>query len=1181
LHRSGAAAFLAAHGLRGRALGLADFPGDGAIPISVTFETSDAVDDLRCTFTNGTRLMLQAKRACGADGHLGNTVEQWVRQVRHLKPGDLIGLVTAEPKGKVKRLGAALTRMRLEHPGVFPTPEREALDAVRNLMPTGTSDETRTAILNAAVVLKVAASNDQDIEFKLAAELLDGRVVPEGSGAAAVKALQRAFQEQASEGRGSGLDEWLQILADAGLEVFADADGPAGPRRRAELDALCSYRRALALRIGWIELSALADDLSPVYYAPLLGALHVSVEARDGEYQWLHLVDVARRWPRMLLTGLPGMGKSTAVTQLAAYWAAHPQAPVPVVVSLLDVAKRQPRRSSDITADLLLQIAAFGGTATENKPLFRALSQAAASGEAVFLLDGLDECRDLRGVVSDGLAEVARSLPGETGMLLTTRDSALTAADKLGLPHARLIEAVSVNMVSRLVLRQAAERRVPAPERSEWIEQRETWLETVSDRHYDLWGIPLLAMLLTLIAAAGDTYHLPGSRAELFVRVVRDSVARWEVRRPRPGGIRSGELEPEMLTDGFAIIGHLVAQSGACASREVQLAVTSMLDSRWGLAPARAEARAEEILSFWDDDVGVFVRTPDESQIVARSRVFSEIGEARWLITQSPPVQREWMVSALPDDNRRDAILLAAGLSNDVAEILAEAALNARVTDHGQALLLAADATHNDAAPQPQTLAIIMTALQETAAEQICDESISPWEDSYSDFPDWPKGRKQDIRGRGWPHVRRLAMLSLPSPELRAHRRSLLMGLHLTEQCGIATAALAALADAGAESRGLLREDEAEPIRRLLAFAGQRRASSPEYAAVALQAISYLPQLGRNAGRYIHRILDRERTGATLRAIERLTALGYDHSGLTAAESARRENLHAADPHEYLDILLQVISEISPSEPPTLAQQWRMPELAALFDVLGPHEAEKTSINIACAEDHQYLTSCIRAVVKAVGLDATALAAQAGAALASRAANDSAPVTAALQPAPLGPRRSNMTRLDKADIRALTDALQARSEWITDVAAALLLDTRDISTARNAASLKAVDPAGQTRKHAVMIANGENPPEAALRALDGDDPAPRIAAAIAARAASFKDPTDRAWNRVIARLVADHNHTVRRAYDHDASAEGATTWSCLKCSQFNDLDRATCAHCNASRDSRNSFLAVCQRIRNA
>jgi NACHT domain len=1182
LHRSGAAAFLAAHGLRGRGLELADFPGDGAIPISVVFETSDAVDDLRCTFTNGTSLMLQAKRACGADGHLGNTVEQWVRQVRHLEPGDLIGLVTAEPKGKVKRLGAALARMRREHPGAYTTSEREALDAVRNLMPEGTSDETCTAILNAAVVLKVAASSDQDIEFKLAAELLDGRVVLEGSGAAAVKALQRAFQEQASEGRGSGLDEWLQILADAGLEVFADADGPAGPRRRAELDALSSYRRGLAARFGLIELSALAEDLPPVRYVQLLGALHVSVEGPDGRNQWLHLIDVARRWPRMLLTGLPGIGKSTAVAQLAAYWAAHPQAPVPVVVSLLDIAKRQPRRASDTTSDLLLEIAASGAAEAERKPLFGALSQAAGRGEAVFLLDGLDECRDLRSVVADGLAEVARSLPGDTGMLLTTRDSALAAADKLGLPHARLIEPASVNMVSRLVLRQSAERRVPAEERSEWIEQRQTWLDTVSDRHYDMWSIPLLAMLLTLIAAAGDPYHAPGSRAELLARVVDDSVARWEVRRPRPDSKRPGELEPEMLTDGFATIGRLVAQSGACASHEVQLAVTSMLNSRWGLAPAKAAARAREILAFWDDDVGVFVRTPGASQIVARSRVFSEVGEARWLMMQSPHVQRQWMASALPDDNRRDAILLAAGLSNEVAEILAEAALSARVTDQGQALLLAADATHNDAALQPQTLAMIMTAISAAAAELVGDESISTWEDSYSDFPDWPAGRKQDIRGRGWPHVRRLAMLRLPSAELRAHRRSLLMGFHLTDQREIAAAALAALADAVAESRGLLREDEAEPVRRLLAIAVRRsRSWSPEYSAVALQAISYLPQLGRNAGRRIHRILDRERTGAALRAIERLKALGYDDPNLTAAESARWEGLRAADPDEYLDVLLRVISEVSPSEPPTLAQRWRMPELAALFDVLSPSEAEKTSINVACAEDRQYLADWIRVVAKAVGLDAAALAAQAGAALASRADNDNAPVTAALQPAPLGVRRSDTTRLDNADIKALIDALQARSEWIADIAAALLVDTHDVSTARNAASLNAVDPAGQTRKHAVMIANDEHPPKAALRALDGDNPAPRVGAAIAARVVSFKDPADRAWTPVIARLLADHDHTVRRAYHPDASAEGATTWSCPNCSHCTNLDRTTCAHCKASRDSWNSFLAVCQRILNA
>ena len=70
-------------------------------------------------------------------------------------------------------------------------------------------------------------------------------------------------------GTGSGLDEWLQILAEAGLEVFADAQGPAGPRRRAELNALAGYRRRLAERDGWLEFSLLADDLPPMVYAPL------------------------------------------------------------------------------------------------------------------------------------------------------------------------------------------------------------------------------------------------------------------------------------------------------------------------------------------------------------------------------------------------------------------------------------------------------------------------------------------------------------------------------------------------------------------------------------------------------------------------------------------------------------------------------------------------------------------------------------------------------------------------------------------------------------------------------------------------------------------------------------------------------------------------------------------------
>ena len=43
----------------------------------------------------------------------------------------------------------------------------------------------------------------------------------------------------------------------------------------------------------------------------------------------------------MLLTGLPGMGKSTALEQAAARWAADTDAPVPVLVQLRDLARRR------------------------------------------------------------------------------------------------------------------------------------------------------------------------------------------------------------------------------------------------------------------------------------------------------------------------------------------------------------------------------------------------------------------------------------------------------------------------------------------------------------------------------------------------------------------------------------------------------------------------------------------------------------------------------------------------------------------------------------------------------------------------------------------------------------------------------------------------------------------------
>jgi len=577
LYRSGVAAYLAAHGLVGRGVEAAGYPEGGPAPVTLSFETGDAVDDIRCGLADGTVLWLQAKRACGADAQLQATAAQWVGQVGSLRDGDKIGLATAEPKGPVRDLGAALDRRRRprEVAGSFPPGETKALDALRGKLPAGTPPETADRVMDAAIVMTVAASPPRDEGFLSVAYLLDGTVVPAGSGTAAIAALQRAFQEQAAAGIGSGLDDWLGILATAGLQVFPDASGPAGPRRRAELDAVAAYRDRLAARDGILEFSLLADDLPPMTYKPLADSLNLAVPGRDlsdAEY-----LGTARRWTRMLLTGLPGMGKSTALEQAAARWAADDDAPVPILVPLRDIARRRPRRSTDITLPVLIEAATAAVPEQEQVPLRRALEQGAASGSAVLLLDGLDECQDRRAVVADGLAAVAADLPDATGIVVATRDSGLAAAGKLNMPVARLAEPLRLGVVLVRLLEHIAAYRVAEADRDQWVRRHQQQLEEIRASHPDLWRIPLFAILFTLLIAQPAPRALPAGRAQLLAEAVRATVEQWELGRlsetsPSPG------ISAEQLLDGYSEIAHvLIDEPAGCPAETVSRRVEAML----------------------------------------------------------------------------------------------------------------------------------------------------------------------------------------------------------------------------------------------------------------------------------------------------------------------------------------------------------------------------------------------------------------------------------------------------------------------------------------------------------------------------------------------------------------------------------------------------------------------------
>lgn len=121
---------------------------------------------------------------------------------------------------------------------------------------------------------------------------------------------------------GDKRDEQMSRLVGVVQRIMRSSGG--SQLHRAQPIVLAEYCQRLAASDGELRFSLLAGDLPPMTYSSLADSFRVSVPGRDLAAD--SLLNVARRWPRMLLTGLPGMGKSTAVQQLEARWAGDPEA---------------------------------------------------------------------------------------------------------------------------------------------------------------------------------------------------------------------------------------------------------------------------------------------------------------------------------------------------------------------------------------------------------------------------------------------------------------------------------------------------------------------------------------------------------------------------------------------------------------------------------------------------------------------------------------------------------------------------------------------------------------------------------------------------------------------------------------------------------------------------------------
>jgi hypothetical protein len=692
VYRSSFGAYLIAYALADHQVPL-DTASPG-VPHWLWFESDAPVDDLAIQFSSGARWDIQATARCDWGTKFRKTTAQWVRAARsgRLQPDDRVGLAAAKLSQPLLDLRDAFRRVR--DGGTF-TPREEG--AIAKLRTDAEADEWLDVfdqITRTAVIVHLDCATELDPGFREAAVLLEAAVVRNGSGLTAMAALRDFVHTEAARAGSSRPDRWVRVLADVPLEL-----GPTAPSTvRVTAVRLAEHRRMLAEDLDRLPLNFLGIAAEPLVVDDLLDRFRVELPGTDsaGRTSSAGLAEIARRWPVLCVIGAAGAGKSTAMRQLAAAWAADVEAPVPVVVPMHRLVK--PLRDGE---PLSLATVVELGLAVDAS-LTPVLVDRLGNGSAALVLDGLDECRDQQDAAVQLIRRLAEQLHPSAGLVVSARDAVVAKATATGLPVTRLAEPHHLATVTRDILNLVISTTRPAHSPAE-LAQARAWMDQSQSDHPDMWKVPLFSALLAAHAGRTPSASLPSNRADALVAAIKNSVGTWErVKHAEPTAWQAN-LTPAQLIDGFAAIGHATA-GGSATKPEAVTQIVELLTARWSLAVADAREKAEEVLAWWIGRVGAF--TDIDEEIRPALRLFGEIADAMWASGQPDEVARAWTETALADVSQyREPILLAASLSSTVRTTLMQQATTP------DAVLLAAKAVEVGIEPTDEELLTVAQRL--------------------------------------------------------------------------------------------------------------------------------------------------------------------------------------------------------------------------------------------------------------------------------------------------------------------------------------------------------------------------------------------------------------------------------------------------------------------------------------
>jgi ribosomal protein L40E/bacterioferritin (cytochrome b1) len=678
-YRRGVAALFAAYGLNGLPFPDLPFPSPAVVQ-RVALETDDPVDDVVVSFNAG-RLFIQAKRSLGLNRPLREAVEQWIRAVDD--PGfdetrDYVAVASGSLTGTADALRQALVQLRAGRTELT-IRQRKSLDALRTMLRNaGASATLQDRVVRRALILRLQVEEQGDHDAARGALLLDGHVVEKGTGSVAWTALVAIAGRAARLRIGHSIEGWLDELRKRELELTADAEASRAAYLEARERALGAYRNRIIELGEKVDLLGLGAIVPPIPFADIDVGLEV-FDPAESDRSKRPLLWQLRRRGRVLLTGLPGGGKTVALRSTAAAWASRADWTTPIVVSLRPLADSHATRDRPLRERIL--DVAVSDLATTDRALARdALDHALERGEAILFLDGLDEAADRRLDLTGEIANLIAGVHPDTDVVLATRDVGYAGAHALlRFADLRLAAPNNASRATTAVLNAVAEAR-GVNQREAWIKGREEWVERALRRDHQLSETPLIPILLALVAADSETEELPETRAAILSRVVQDIVARHEIKRGSSLSALGAGQERAVLIEAFPLIARVVSEQGGTAPRTAIAEVLAVhLGQRWGLAPGPAEITAQEILVFWDES-GVFVAQGQKQLTSPRLRLLLEIGAA--MDAADRPDDAETFVrGAAADETRRETVVLAAGLSPEIADALIAMAVESTDVD--------------------------------------------------------------------------------------------------------------------------------------------------------------------------------------------------------------------------------------------------------------------------------------------------------------------------------------------------------------------------------------------------------------------------------------------------------------------------------------------------------------------